>query len=185
MISTRHESEIHRPSGPYVDPAYLKRFSRAHEDAGFDRVLVAYGSPSPDSNLVASAALAATERLGVLIAPRPVFVFPTWAAKGFATLDQLSGGRVAIHVITGGNDAEQQREGDYLSKDVRYARTDEYLDIVKKTGPAPEPFSHEGRFYKFADFVSGVHPVSKIPVYFGGSSAAAYRVGGKHADTYA
>ena len=185
MISTRHESEIHRPTGPYVDPQYLKRFARAHEDAGFDRVLVAYGSPSPEAGLVASSVLNATERLGVLIAHRPGFVFPTWAAKGFATLDQLSGGRVAIHIITGGSDAEQQREGDYLSKDDRYARTDEYLDIVRKTWTSTTPFSHEGRFYKFADFASGVHPVSQIPVYFGGSSAAAYRVGGKHADTYA
>lgn len=185
MISTRHESEIHGPTGAFVDPEYVKRFARAHEDGGFDRVLVAYGSTSPDSNLVASAALAATERLGVLIAHRPGFVFPTWAAKSFATLDQLSRGRVAIHIITGGNDAEQQREGDYLSKDDRYARTDEYLDIVRKTWTSTTPFSHEGRFYTFADFVSGVHPVSSIPVYFGGSSAAAYRVGGKHADTYA
>src|SRR3954453_10756271 len=81
MISTRHESEIHKPSGPYVDTDFVKRFSRAHEDAGFDRVLVAYGSPSPDSNLVASAALAATERLGGVIAPRPGFVFPPRAAR--------------------------------------------------------------------------------------------------------
>ena len=185
MISTRHESEIHRPTGPFIDPDYIKRFSRAHEDAGFDRVLVAYGSPSPEANLVASAALNATERLGVLIAHRPGFVFPTWAAKGFATLDQLSGGRVAIHIITGGNDAEQRREGDYLSKDDRYARTDEYLDIVRKTWTSTAPFSHEGRFYRFEDFVAGVHPVDTIPVYFGGSSEAAYRVGGKQADTYA
>jgi alkanesulfonate monooxygenase len=185
MISTRHESEIHPPSGAFVDPDYVKKFARAHEDAGFDRVLVAYGSSSPEANLVASAALAATERLGVLIAHRPGFVFPTWAAKSFATLDQLSRGRVAIHIITGGSDSEQQREGDYLTKDDRYARTDEYLDIVRKTWTSTEPFSHEGRFYKFADFVSGVHPVTSIPIYFGGSSEAAYRVGGKHADTYA
>jgi alkanesulfonate monooxygenase len=121
----------------------------------------------------------------VLVAHRPGFVAPTLAARGFATLDQFSGGRVAVHTITGGHDAEQRRDGDYLSKDERYARTDEYLEILRRSWTSDEPFDYDGQYYKFEDFQSYVKPVGRIPLFFGGSSAAAYRVGGKHADTFA
>lgn len=187
MISTRFESESADPRGPVVDPDYVRRFARAHEDAGFDRILVALGSASPDPNQVAAYALAHTERLGVLIAHRPGFIAPTVAARTFATMDQFSGGRVAIHTITGGSDHEQRRDGDYLTKDERYARTDEYLEVMKRAWTSDSPFDYQGEYYHLEDFVSGVRPVQqpRIPVFFGGSSAAAYRVGGKHADTFA
>jgi alkanesulfonate monooxygenase len=185
MIGTRDVSETRAPSGPPIDPAYVRRFSRAHEDADFDRVLIGYGSSTPDGTQVAAYAAAHTSTLGLLIAHRPGFVAPTTAARTFATLDQLSGGRVAVHTITGGSDAEQRRDGDYLSKDDRYARTEEYLTILRRAWSSPEPFSHEGRFYKFEDFSLQAQPAHRIPLYFGGSSPAAYRVGGATADTYA
>jgi alkanesulfonate monooxygenase len=185
MIGTQHASEIHAPSGPVIDPAYTRRFARAHEDAGFDRILIGYGSGWPEGGQVAAHVAAHTERLGLLIAHRPGFVAPTLAARTFATLDQFSGGRVAVHTITGGNDQEQRRDGDYLGKDERYARTDEYLEILRRAWSSPEPFDYDGRYYRFADFSAHVQPAHRIPLFFGGSSAAAYRVGGKHADTFA
>ena len=185
MIGTQHASEIHPRGGPVVDPDYTRRFARAHEDAGFDRILIGYGSAWPEGTQVAAYVAQHTDRLGLLVAHRPGFVFPTLAARQFATLDQFSGGRVAVHVITGGHDAEQRRDGDYLDKDDRYARTDEYLDVLKRGWTAEAPFDHEGRFYRFEGFHAEVRPLTRIPLYFGGSSAAAYRVGGKHADTYA
>ncbi|WP_432988324.1 LLM class flavin-dependent oxidoreductase [Dactylosporangium sp. CA-233914] len=185
MIGTQHASEIHAPSGPLVDPAYTRRFARAHEDAGFDRILIGYGSGWPEGGQVAAHVAAHTERLGLLVAHRPGFVAPTLAARTFATLDQLSGGRVAVHTITGGNDHEQRRDGDYLGKDERYARTDEYLEILRRAWSSPEPFDYDGKYYRFEDFSAHVQPAHRIPLYFGGSSAAAYRVGGKHADTFA
>jgi len=187
MISTKDQSETRLTAGPVIDPDYVRRFARAHEDAGFDRVLIGYASSQPDGAQVAAYAAAHTERLSFLIAHRPGFVAPTLAARTFATLDQLTGGRIAVHIITGGSDAEQRRDGDYLTKDERYDRTDEYLDIVKQAWTAAEPFSYHGRHYQVEDFYSAVkspqHP--RINLYFGGSSAAAYRVGGKHADVYA
>lgn len=185
MIGTQHASEIHPPQGPLVDLDYTKRFARAHEDGGFDRILIGYGSGWPDGTQVAAYVAQHTERLGVLVAHRPGFVAPTLAARGFATLDQFSGGRVAVHTITGGHDAEQRRDGDYLSKDERYARTDEYLEILKRSWTSEDPFDYDGTYYKFSDYKSFVKPVNGIPLFFGGSSEAAYRVGGKHADTFA
>jgi alkanesulfonate monooxygenase len=184
MIGTRPVSEIHPATGPVVDPAFVERFARAHEDGGFDRVLIGYGSGDPEGTQVAAFAAARTERLGLLVAHRPGVVFPTLAARTFATLDRFSGGRVAVHVITGGNDADQQREGDYLAKDERYARTDEYLQVLRRAWQ-PGPFDHEGRHYRLTGASSDVLPPAGIPVYFGGSSPAAYRVGGRHADVYA
>ena len=185
MIGTKLGSETIRAQGPVIDPGYTKRFARAHEDAGFDRLLIGYGSGYPEGSQVAAYAAAHTERISLLIAHRPGFVAPTLAARQFATLDQFSGGRVAVHTITGGNNTEQRRDGDYLEKDERYARTDEYLGILRQTWESEEPFSHEGTYYKFEDHYAETKPAHRIPLYFGGSSQAAYEVGGKHADTFA
>ena len=90
-----------------------------------------------------------------------------------------------MHFIAGGSDAEQAREGDYLTKEQRYARTAEYIDICRQVWTSTEPFSHHGEFYDFDDFVSAVRPTNgTIPVSVGGSSAEAYRVGGSLADVF-
>jgi alkanesulfonate monooxygenase len=186
-IGTRKFSEIHPPEGPVLDRAYVETVAKAHEDSGFDRALIAFNSSSPESILVAGHAASVTCRLGFMIAHRPGFTAPTLAARQFATLDQLTGGRIAVHIITGGSDAEQRQDGDFLSHDERYARTDEYLDIVRRIWTSDKPFNHEGRFYRFESGFSGVKSIQQphIPVYFGGSSDAAIAVAGKHADIYA
>src|SRR5215813_13965090 len=92
--------------GGDIDARWLRDFSIAHERAGFDRVLVGATSTAADGFAVAGYAAAHTERLGYLIAHRPGFVAPTVAARKAATLDHLTGGRVALHIITGGSDAE-------------------------------------------------------------------------------
>ncbi|GAA1960393.1 hypothetical protein GCM10009776_23790 [Microbacterium deminutum] len=63
---------------------------------------------------------AATERMKPIVAVRPNTVFPTVAAQQLATLDQLSDGRAVVHITSGGSDAEQARQGDFLSKDERW-----------------------------------------------------------------
>ncbi len=191
MIGTRPASEIQGPTvsitGGNVSPEYVKEFARAHEAGDFDRVLIGYGSSGPDGLAVASYAAAVTDRLGFLIAHRPGFVAPTLAVRKFATLDHFSGGRIAVHIITGGSDIEQQRDGDWLDHDTRYRRTDEYLDIVRRVWTSDEPFDHEGEFYQLKGAFSQVKPLQQphIPIYFGGASGPAVKVGAKHADTYA
>jgi alkanesulfonate monooxygenase len=120
-----------------------------------------------------------------MLAHRPGFLFPTQAAKVFATLDQIGRGRLGIHIISGGSDAEQRREGDYLDKSQRYARSDEYIQILRKIWSATGPLSHEGEFYKFEDFQTDIKPYGDtIPISVGGSSADAYRVGGQQGDIF-
>lgn len=186
IAATNDGSEVHARSGPSFDKEYTLRLARAHEDHGWDRVLFAYGSGSPDPAPAAAYVAAHTERLEILLAHRPNVSYPTFAAKTFATLDRISDGRLAVHFITGGDDREQRREGDTLTKDERYARTREYIGIVKKIWTTREPFDHEGDHYRFHDFVSDVFPVRqpRPRVSFGGSSPAAYAAGGAEADIY-
>jgi alkanesulfonate monooxygenase len=159
----------------------------AHDEGGFDRALVAFGSTSPESQLVVAHAASVTKRLGFMIAHRPGFTAPTVAARQLATLDQFTGGRVAVHIITGGSDDELAKDGDHLTKDERYARTSEYLDIVRQEWTSEKPFDYKGDYYNVVQAFGGVKPLQKphIPVYFGGSSDAAIPVAGKHADIFA
>jgi alkanesulfonate monooxygenase len=186
IVRPADTSEIIAETGPAVQPDYIRRLARAHEEAGFDRVLTAHSSQSPDGFLIADQVLGATTRLGVLLAHRPGFVAPTLAARKYATLDAFHPGRVALHVITGGDDADQARDGDFLDKPARYRRTDEFLDIVEQEWSSSEPFNYEGEFYRVKGALAQIRPASgHLPVYFGGPSDDAVRVGGRHADVYA
>ena len=187
MIATRKASEIHAAQGPVIDRDYVRQFAQAHEQAGFDHILVAHHSTGPDAFLVVSYAASVTERLGFMLAHRPGFVEPTLAARKLATLDQFTDGRLAVHIISGGDDAEQRRDGDFLSHDERYARTDEYVDLLRRIWTSDRPFDHSGTYYRFEGGFSEVKPVQKphIPIYFGGASAPAIDVAGRHADIYA
>jgi alkanesulfonate monooxygenase len=186
-LGTQEVSETIAPSGPSIDPAYTRSVALAHEAGGFDRVLMAHNSASPDAVVTAAQVFADTTRLGVLLAHRPGFVAPTLAARTLATLDHFSNGRIAVHIISGGDDADQRRDGDYLDHDQRYARTAEYLDIVKRIWASEKPIDHEGANYRFSQAFSSVKPVQKphLPIYFGGSSEAAIKVAAQYADIYA
>jgi len=186
-IATQPGSEIHPRSGPTIQPEYVERVAKAHEDAGFDRALVAFHSTSPDSAFVAAHAASVTTRLQFLVAHRPGFIAPTLAARQFATLDVFNGGRTAVHIITGGDDTELRADGSFIGKDERYARTDEYLDVVRQEWTGEKPFDYQGTYYQFEGAHSAVKSPQQphIPLYFGGSSPAAIAVAGKHADVYA
>ncbi|WP_110970424.1 LLM class flavin-dependent oxidoreductase [Pseudomonas huaxiensis] len=187
MIGHRLSSETLDASGPIFDKAYITRFAQVHEDAGFDRLLVGYWSDQPDGFLVTALAGLSTSRINFLLAHRPGFIAPTLAARKLATLEHLLDGRLALHVISGGNDGEQRKDGDYLEHDQRYARTDEFLEVVRKVWTEEQPFDHHGTFYQAQNAFSAIKPLQKphLPVYFGGSSQAALEVAGKHADVFA
>lgn len=78
-----------------MDAGFVRRFAQAHEDAGFDRVLVGYFSNAAEGTVVSSFVAAATRRLGVLLAYRPGVIAAPLAARQLATLDQFSEGRLA------------------------------------------------------------------------------------------
>jgi len=178
--------ETQARSGASFDKDYTLRFARAHEDNGWDRILFAYHSGAPDPSTAAAFIAGKLDHLKILLAHRPNVSYPTYAAKVFATLDQISDGRLNVHFITGGSTADQAAEGDYLTKDQRYARTGEYIRIVKQAWTDTEPFGFDGEHYRFENFVSDIRPYGERPeVSFGGSSPAAYAIGAAEADIYA
>ena len=121
-----------------ISPPFVVEFAQAHEAAGFDMALVGYSSSSAEGFLVAMHAAARTERMSYLVAHRPGFVAPTLFARKVATFDQLTGGRLALHIITGKTDAEQEGDGDFTPKAERYQRAQEYLHLMKRTWAADE-----------------------------------------------
>ncbi|MDT9170992.1 LLM class flavin-dependent oxidoreductase, partial [Escherichia coli] len=79
--------------------------------------------------VVASALAPLTERLRYLVAIRPGIISPTVSARMAATLDRISGGRLLINVVTGGDPDENRGDGLFLDHGQRYETTGEFLDI--------------------------------------------------------
>lgn len=170
-----------------LSPNYLAEAARAHENSGFDLVLVGYSSSSAEGFLVALHAAARTERLGYLIAHRPGFVAPTLMARKIATFDHLSGGRLAVHIITGKTDDEQEGDGDFTPKTERYRRAAEYLELMQLTWSSERPFDFAGEFYRVKGAHSDVRPLQKPHplLFFGGASEGALAMGARLCDVYA
>jgi alkanesulfonate monooxygenase len=170
-----------------LSPSYLTQFARAHDDAGFDLALVGYTSSSAEGFLVALHAAAHTKQLGYLVAHRPGFVAPTLMARKIATFDHLTNGRLAVHIITGKTDEEQQGDGDFSPKTERYRRAAEYLELMKLTWSSEQPFDFSGEFYRVRGAASDVRPLQQPHplLFFGGASEGALTMGAKLCDVYA
>jgi alkanesulfonate monooxygenase len=185
-IAPRISSELIPPSGPPFDANVIAETAHIHERAGFDRVLIGYFSDAPDGFLVGAHAASVTERLGFLLAHRPGFVAPPVAARKLATLDQLCDGRLAVHIIAGGSNADQAKDGDWTDHATRYRRSAEYMSLLRRTWTEPALFDHEGEFYRTRGTYSQIrcrqHP--HIPIYGGGGSDAAIRALAPHVDVF-
>lgn len=185
-VHHRIDSELLGRHGPVFDHNAIETAARVHEASGFDTALVGYFSGAPDGFLVAAHAATVTKRLRFLIAHRPGFVSPTVAARKFATLDQLTRGRAAVHLIAGGSQAEQASDGDFADHDGRYARMADYIDVMEKAWMADGPFDHEGPHYTVKGAHSEIRCLQqpRIPVFGGGGSPAAIAVLAPRADVF-
>jgi alkanesulfonate monooxygenase len=187
MIATQERSEVVASSGPLIDAAFTAEFARVHEAGGFDRILIGYGATWPDGWQVANHVVRATEHLKILLAHRPGFVAPTLTARQAVTFDHLTGGgRLALHIITGGDEVDQRRDGDYLSHDARYRRTAEYMHLLRTAWTSRQPFDFNGEFYSVEQSTAVALPSTEagIPLFFGGASEAAVEVGARYSDVY-
>ena len=162
---------------------YLAQVAHTAEDLGFEGVLTPTGTWCEDAWIVTSALLRETTRLKFLVAFRPGVTSPTLSAQMAAAFQRISAGRLLLNVVTGGEPTEQARFGDHLSHAERYARTDEFLSVVRGAWSG-EPFDFDGEHYRVegAQVRGEVNPLPEI--YFGGSSAPAGPVAARHADVY-
>ncbi|KUI25505.1 LLM class flavin-dependent oxidoreductase [Mycobacterium sp. GA-2829] len=161
----------------------LTALGRAAEDYGFEAVLTPTGSHCEDSWIATAALAQHTRRLKYLVAFRPGVLSPTLAAQQVSTYQRFTGNRLALNVVTGGDDDEMRRYGDAIDKSARYRRTGEFLHVVRGIWTDPD-FSFHGEFYDI-DAARTAYPLAQTPtVYFGGSSPEAIEVAARYADVY-
>jgi alkanesulfonate monooxygenase len=171
------------PAQRPADIDYLAQIARAAEQLGFTGVLTPTGTWCEDAWLTTAALISQTSRLKFLVAFRPGVISPTLAAQMAATYQRISAGRLLLNVVTGGDAVEQQRFGDWHDHDQRYARTDEFLTIVRGVWSGT-PYDFDGSHYRVAGATVLAPPDPLPQVYFGGSSPAALPVAARHADVY-
>ncbi|MGV9295453.1 LLM class flavin-dependent oxidoreductase [Amycolatopsis sp. NPDC003676] len=184
IVERFHANKSQGPSAQRpADLDYLAQVARAAERLGFEGVLTPTGTWCEDAWLTTAALIRETKRLKFLVAFRPGVISPTLAAQMAGTFQRLSGGRVLLNIVTGGDAIEQRRFGDWHDHDARYARTDEFLSIVRGVWSG-KPFDFAGDHLRVEGATTLAAPDPVPPLYFGGSSAAALPVAARHADVY-
>ena len=185
IVGGSHASSNRAIPNGYRAPSrrYLADVARAADRLGFEGVLTPTGTWCEDAWLTTAALLNETEKLKFLVAFRPGLISPTLAAQQTATLQRFSEGRVLLNVVSGGDDTEQRRFGDWLGHDERYARTREFLQIVKSIW-MQESVEFTGKYYNVADARVSAPPNPLPEIYFGGSSAPALPIAAEFADVY-
>ena len=172
-----------------VDHNYLKQVAQAADSLGYEGVLIPTGRSCEDPWVVASSLLPVTTRLKFLVAVRPGLHQPALAARMAASFDRLSGGRLLINLVTGGDQSELEGDGVYLDHGARYEQSAEFIRIWREIMAR----SHEGQSYDFEGkhlSVKGAKllypPVQQPhpPVYFGGSSPAAHDLAAEQVEAY-
>ena len=181
VIDQLGQTSMSRPA----DVEYLAEVAKAAERAGFEGVLTPTGSGCEDAWVTCAAVAQHTEKLKFIVAFRPDAIAPAWAAHQSASFQRLTGGRLLLNVVTGGDPVEQKSFGDHLDKEARYRRTGEFLEIVKRSWSG-ETFDHEGEFFHLekGGLRLGFGEVDPPRVYFGGASPPALEVAARHADTW-
>ncbi|WP_395243765.1 LLM class flavin-dependent oxidoreductase [Agromyces sp. MMS24-K17] len=165
---------------PGID--YLSQIARAADRLGYRAVLIPTGGRSEESWVAATALSQHTRDLDFLVAFRPGLVSPTLQAEAAATFQRLTGNRLRVNVVVGGDDAEQRKYGDRIDKDDRYRRAGEYLAVVRRLWSG-ETVDHDGEFYRIEG--ARLPRLEAVPeIYLGGSSDAAIEVAAEHADVY-
>lgn len=157
--------------GREVTLAYMAQVARAADALGYSGVLVPTGRFCEDPWIAASAMVPLTERLKFLVAVRPGIISPTLAARMTTSFDRISGGRLLINVVTGGDPAELAGDGAFEPHDRRYAVTREFMEIWRRL-LSEEKVDFEGDHLRVQGArivfpgVQRPHP----PLYIGGSS---------------
>jgi FMN-dependent oxidoreductase (nitrilotriacetate monooxygenase family) len=146
--SWRHPSSM----SDFTSPEYYQRIARTLEDAKFDlaffddrlampdiygndhRETVANGirTVKIDPTIVLMTMAAATSRLGLGSTYSTTYYEPFHVARLFATMDLMTGGRIAWNVVTSLNNSEAENFGheEHLEHDLRYDRADEFMEVV-------------------------------------------------------
>jgi len=166
-------------------PPMLDEIVEAVDNGGYKYILLPVNAICWEATVVASWYAAKTKNVAPLIALRSGYVNPVLAAKIFATLDRMSGGRLCINLIAGINDDDSIADGIADSKEVRYEKMDEEVTIMKKLWASKEPIGFIGKHYSCNQVIEPKplqqpHP----PFFLGGGSAHAAEISAKHSSVH-
>ena len=169
--------------------AYFKQVAVAADSLGYEGVLLPTGRSCEDSWVLAASLIEATRQLKFLVALRPGLVAPSQSARMAATLDRLSGGRLLVNLVTGGDPEELAGDGLFLSHEERYAQSREFIAIWRELLARSHdglPLDYNGAHYRIEGGKVLYPPLQQPypPVFFGGSSAPAHALAAEHVDTY-
>jgi alkanesulfonate monooxygenase len=172
-----------------ADHAYFQQVAQAADTLGYEGVLLPTGRSCEDPWVVAASLIPVTRRLKFLVAVRPGLHQPGLAARMAATFDRLSGGRLMINLVTGGDRAELEGDGVFLDHAARYEQSAEFIRIWREViarSHTGESFDYEGQHLAVRGAKLLYPPVQRPypPVYFGGSSEAAHQLAAEQVDTY-
>jgi FMNH2-dependent dimethyl sulfone monooxygenase len=174
---------------------YVRDLAVRSEKIGFDLTLVAElnlndikgpEAPALDAWSTAAGLAAVTRRLELMIAVRPTFHHPALFAKQAANIDRISGGRLALNVVSSWWKDESKQHGlPFDEHDRRYERTEEWLSVVRGMWTEPR-FTHHGRLYRVEEAVLEPKPARAPwpPIYAGGESDAAKNLIARSCDAY-
>lgn len=166
-------------------PEVFDEIVAAVDEGGYKYLLMPVNATCWEATVVASYYVARTRNVAPLIALRAGYANPSLAAKMFATLDQMSGGRLCINLIAGISDEDTQADGIMDSKEVRYEKMDEEVEIMKRLWSSDEPIGYKGQHYQI-DQVIEPKPVQRPhpPFFLGGGSAQALEISAKHSTVH-
>lgn len=177
---------------------YVQRLARRSEEIGFDLTLIAelflndikgVDAPALDAWSTAAALAAVTSRLELMVAVRPTYHHPATLAKQAANIDRISNGRLSLNVVSSWWKDEARRYGSQFDEhDDRYARTAEWLDVLKGAW-SQKALSYAGKYYQVDELIVEPKPVASRsrphPVlYAGGESEAAKSLISRECDAY-
>ncbi len=179
--------------GMSADWPYVRALAVESEQAGFDLSLLAelnlndikgHAAPALDAWTLAPAVAAVTERLELMLAARPNYHSPSLTAKAISTLDAIAPGRVSLNVVSSWwRDEALQYGAPFDVHDARYARTDEWLEVLQRLLTEPE-VAHDGPLYSLQGCVMEPKP-SRVPTfYMGGESPKAKDVISRRGTAY-
>ncbi|HEY2678304.1 MAG TPA: LLM class flavin-dependent oxidoreductase [Steroidobacteraceae bacterium] len=174
---------------------YTRKLAQRSEQIGFDLSLIAelnlndikgMDAPSLDAWSTSAALAAVTNTLELMVAVRPTFHSPALFAKQASNIDHISGGRLALNVVSSWWEQEARMYGvDFERHDDRYGRTSEWLDVVNGVW-SQKSFNHTGKYYHTQNTVLEPKPVRtpRPPIYAGGESEAAKNLIAQKCDAY-
>lgn len=173
-----------------ADYNYFRQVAIAADSLGYEGVLIPTGRSCEDPWVVAASLIGETRRLKFLVALRPGLVAPSQSARMAATFDRLSGGRLLVNLVTGGDAEELAGDGQFLDHAERYEQSVEFMkiwrEVIARSHEPPNAVDFDGKHLQVKGAKLLYPPIAKPypPLFFGGSSEAAHELAAEQFDTY-